>query len=106
MKVVQIIVTLNVSAPEYGSQADSVASMLAGVRGLSETMFFLNPDAGVVAGVCVFQDELARDDFLAGPVLLRIREAPFQRRLEIRLFDLMASGGWAAQAAGETLHNA
>lgn len=101
MKVVQMFVTLNVPASEYRSRADSVVHMLSRVAGVSAKLLFLNPDAGVAACVCVFEDELARDDFLAGPVLLRIREDPFQRRLEIRLFDLIPSGVPEAQPTDE-----
>lgn len=102
MKVVQMTMTLRVLASEYQSTAELFASMLATAGGMRERMFLLNPDAGVVCGICAFADEIARDDFLAGPVLLQLREALFQRRLEIKLFDLMPDDRFDVEAGLDT----
>jgi hypothetical protein len=55
-------------------------------------MLFLNQDTGVAGGVCLFEDEIARDDFLSSPLVARLRDAPFHRGLELKLFDLISSG--------------
>lgn len=100
MKVVQIGYKLNVDSTAYPPIAAALASALAELPGLFATMLFLNKDAGFAGGVCLFEDEIARDGFLSSPLVARLREASFHRGLELKLFDLLPDGMAAPGGAG------
>lgn len=92
MKVVQIGCKLTVSAAEYRPIAAAIAAALAESPGLLARMLFLNEDAGVAGGVWIFEDEISRDDFLSGELIVQLGEASFHRGLEFKLFDLLSDG--------------
>lgn len=102
MKIVQLGYKLTVAAMEYRPIAAAIAAALAESPGLRRRMLFLNEDAGVAGGVCLFEDEIARDEFLSSELVAQLRDAWFHRGLELKLFDLISDGtaapGWGGTA--------
>jgi hypothetical protein len=92
VKVVQIGYKLVLAAAEYRPIAAGIAAELAEAAGLFGSMLFLNEDTGIAGGVCLFEDEISRDDFLSSPLVEQLRQARFHRGLELKLFDLIPSG--------------
>lgn len=88
-KIVQVGFKLTVPTAEYRQIAASLAQAFAEVPGLRWKMWFLNDQVGTAGAVYLFVDEIARDAFLAGDLVTRLRGASFHRGLEIKLFDVM-----------------
>ena len=88
-KIVQVGFKLNVPASEYRRIAESLAQAFAQVPGLRWKIWFLNEEVAVAGGVYLFEDEVARDTFLASDLAEQIATASFHNGLEIKLFDVM-----------------
>ena len=101
VKIVQIGYKLSVGAMEYRPIAAAIAAGLAESPGLQRRMLFLNEDAGVAGGVCLFEDEISRDEFLSSELVAQLRGASFHRGLELKLFDLISDGTAAPGGAGQ-----
>jgi 2-polyprenyl-3-methyl-5-hydroxy-6-metoxy-1,4-benzoquinol methylase len=87
--LVQIEFALRCSAERYRAIADEAAPRMAQVPGLKAKWWWIDPQAGRAGGVYTFESLEAAEQYLAGPIVSALREAPFCEGLQTRLMDVL-----------------
>jgi 2-polyprenyl-3-methyl-5-hydroxy-6-metoxy-1,4-benzoquinol methylase len=86
---VQIEFALRCSAERYRVIADEAAPRMARVPGLKAKWWWIDAQAGRAGGVYTFASLAAAQQYLAGPIVSALREAPFCEGVQTRIMDLL-----------------
>lgn len=90
--LVQIEFALRCSADRYHAIAEEAAPRMATVPGLHAKWWWIDAPAGRAGGVYTFESRQAAERYLAGPIVSRLREAPFCENVQTRVMDLLEPG--------------
>ncbi len=88
-RVLHINFKLNVPRAEYEDIARGLASDFARVPGLRWKVWTLNEAEGEAGGVYLFEDEVALDTFLAGPLAAAVTAHPAVSDLVATQFEVL-----------------
>ena len=89
MPILQINFKLNVSAKEYAASCQSVTQAIADVAGLRWKIWILNEQVEEAGGIYFFDTEQSLSDYLAGPIVAKLRKHPGLRDVTAKRFDVM-----------------
>ena len=88
-KLVELTFKLNVSGAEYEQTVVPMAESLVNVAGLQWKIWILNDMERLAGGIYLFEDEVAADAYLTGPLLDQLKHAPFVSSFTATQFDVL-----------------
>jgi 2-polyprenyl-3-methyl-5-hydroxy-6-metoxy-1,4-benzoquinol methylase len=86
---VQIEFALRCSVERYHAIMEEAAPRMAQVPGLNAKWWWLDQQAGRAGGVYKFESLQAAEQYLAGPIVSALREAPFCEAVQTRIMELL-----------------
>ena len=89
MPILQVNFKLNVPTAEYKAMCESVSQAVADVPGLKWKVWLLNEAEKEAGGIYLFKDEQSLQNYLAGPIVSKIKSHPGLRDLSAKQFDVM-----------------
>jgi hypothetical protein len=97
-RILQINFKIGVPAADYAQAADQLAGAFAGVPGLVWKIWILNEAASEAGGIYLFEDQVALENFLAGPLAAQVKAHPAISEMSAKPFEIMP--GPTAMARG------
>ena len=87
-KLVELTFKLNGSGTAYEQSMVPLAERLVDVAGQQWTIWFLNDGERLAGGIYLFEDESAADTYLSGPLVDRLKHAPYCSGVTVTQFDI------------------
>ncbi len=88
-KIVLINFKFTLSESEYEQAVSPLASEFVAVAGLRWKIWLINAANSEAGGICLFDDELSAQAFLAGPLVAWLQSHPALSEMSVKQFDVM-----------------
>ena len=89
MPILQVNFKLNLPTAEYKAMCQSVSQAVADVPGLQWKVWLLNEAEKEAGGIYLFKDHQSLQNYLAGPIVSKIKSHPALSNLSAKQFDVM-----------------
>jgi hypothetical protein len=89
MPILQVNFKLNLPTAEYKAMCDSVSQAVADVPGLKWKVWLLNEAEKEAGGIYLFKDKQSLQNYLAGPIVSKVKNHPALLELSAKQFDVM-----------------
>jgi hypothetical protein len=87
-KILQIHYKLRGSVADFMRESGAVASVLAAVTGLRWKVWLMNESEHEGGGIYLFDDNVALQAFVDGPIVARLKDHPALSDLTMKQFDV------------------
>jgi hypothetical protein len=89
MPILQVNFKVNLPTAEYKAMCESVSQAVADVPGLQWKVWLLNEAEKEAGGIYLFKDKQSLQNYLAGPIVSKIKSHPALSNLSAKQFDVM-----------------
>ncbi len=89
--LLQINFTLTVPIDQYESAVEHGSHAIAAVTGLRWKIWIVNAETQEGGGFYCFESREAADAYVDGPIVARLKTAPFAHNVSIKHFDYLES---------------
>ena len=89
MPILQVNFKLNLPTAEYKAICESVSRAVAEVPGLKWKVWLLNEAEKEAGGIYLFKDKQSLQNYLAGPIISKVKSHPALSDLSAKQFDIM-----------------